>query len=32
MMLDSAAREAAERLRATDPLATLVAGRLESQR
>ena len=32
LMVESAAREAAEQLRATDPLATVVAGRLESQR
>jgi predicted amidohydrolase YtcJ len=32
LMVDSAAREAAARLRETDVLATVVAGRLESQR
>ena len=32
LMDEAAAREAAARLRAVDPLATVVAGRLESQR
>ncbi|WP_062948483.1 amidohydrolase [Brachybacterium sp. sponge] len=32
LMVEPAAREAAARLRAVDPLATVVAGRLESQR
>jgi hypothetical protein len=31
-MIDSAAREAAARLREVEPLATLVDGRLEAQR
>ncbi len=32
LMVEAAAREAADRLREVDPLATLVAGHLESQR
>ena len=32
VMVEPAAREAAQRLRETDVLATVVAGRLESQR
>ena len=32
LMVETAAREAAARLREVEPLATVVAGRLESQR